>query len=56
MEYGDLIKTYGPLALFVPLFFYLLRFILVNYKEDIESRVKLASSLDNLASIVEHKK
>lgn len=55
MEAGwfDLLKIWGPLALGWPLAYILVRFIMDNYKADIESRVKLASALDGLIKAVE---
>jgi hypothetical protein len=48
MEWMDVVKVYGPLGVFMPLFIYLLKFILTNYKSDIESRLKLAEALNQL--------
>ena len=53
MEWTELVKVYGPLGLFFPLFIYLLKFILDNYKTDIESRTKLAGALDSLTDAIE---
>ena len=51
----ELVKVYGPLFLFFPLFLYLLKFILDNYKTDIESRTKLSASLDALSHTIEQR-
>ena len=55
MEAGwfDLLKIWGPLALGWPLAYILVRFIMENYKADIESRVKLSSALEGLTKAVE---
>lgn len=53
MEYGDLIKIYGPLALFVPMYIWLLRFVLSNYNADIESRLKIADAINRMAATIE---
>jgi len=49
MEWVDIVKVYGPLGVFMPLFIYLLKFVLTNYKSDIESRMKLAEALNQLS-------
>lgn len=56
MEALDLIaflKVYGPLAMGWIVAAYLLKFVLDRYNVDIEARVKLATSLDGLAKIIE---
>lgn len=53
MEFGEFIKIYGPMGLGWVGFAYLGKFILDRYKDDIDSRVKLATSLDSLANIIE---
>lgn len=55
MEFADIVKVYGPLALFVPLFVYLLKFVLTNYKADIESRMKLAEALNHLSEKIQER-
>lgn len=52
MDYMEMVKVYGPLAVFLPISIYLMWFILKNYKADIESRLKMAQSLDRLSDII----
>ena len=52
MPWEDLFKIYGPLGALGGGFFYLLKFILEHYKEDITSRVTLAASIDGLANSI----
>ena len=55
MEAGwlDLLKLWGPLALGWVVAYMLIRFIMENYKADIQSRVQLATALDGLTKAVE---
>lgn len=53
MELGELLKLYGPMAIGWIAAAYLLKFVLGRYDADIESRVKLAGALDNLARIID---
>ncbi len=55
IAWGDLIKLWGPLALGWVVAGYLLKFILDRYNADIEARIKLATSLDSLAKLIEEK-
>ena len=50
---SDVIKLWGPLSLGWVLALYLLKFVLDRYKDDIDSRIKLAMSLDNLSRVIE---
>ena len=52
MEFTDLIKIYGPMALGWVGFAYLGKFILDRYQADIDSRTNLAIALNNLAIAV----
>lgn len=53
MEFVDLVKVYGPLALGWVIAAYLLKFILDRYQTDIDARVKLATALDGLQRVIE---
>ena len=53
MEFVDLVKVYGPLALGWVIAGYLLKFILDRYQTDIDARVKLATALDGLQRVIE---
>ena len=53
MEFMDLIKLYGPLALGWVVALWLIKFILDRYQADIEGRVKLATALDGLTRVIE---
>lgn len=53
MEWTDLLKVYGPLAIGWLVAAYLIKFILDRYSADIDARVKLAAALENLAKVVE---
>ncbi len=53
MEFLDLVKIYGPLALGWVVAVYLLKFILDRYQTDIDARVKLATALDGLTRVIE---
>lgn len=56
VAWADLLKVYGPLCLGWVVAAYLLKFVLDRYQEDIDARVKLATALDALASIIEGRK
>ncbi len=49
----EVVKIYGPLALGWVVAAYMLKFVLDRYKDDIESRVKLATSLDSLSRVID---
>ena len=49
----DILKIYGPLSLGWIVAAYLLKFVLDRYKDDIESRVSLATSLDALSKVID---
>lgn len=53
MEILPLVQVYGPLGLGWVIAGYLLKFVLDRYNADIEAKVKLATSLDGLAKIIE---
>lgn len=53
MEIIDIVKVYGPLGIGWVIAAYLLKFILDRYQEDIEARVKLATSLDGLSRVID---
>lgn len=48
----DVLKIYGPLAIGWLVAGYLIKFIMDRYEKDIDSRSKLASALDALATAV----
>ena len=52
-DWWSLVRIWGPLALGWPLAYLLVRFIMDNYKADIESRVKLSAALEGLTKAVE---
>ena len=49
----DLLKLWGPLALGWVVAYMLIRFIMEQYRNDIDSRVKLATALDGLTKMIE---
>ena len=49
MEFTDILKIYGPLAIGWAVAAYLIKFIMDRYDRDIESRAKLASALEALS-------
>lgn len=53
MEFMELIKVYGPLALGWVVALWLIKFVLDRYQSDIEGRVKLATALDGLTKVIE---
>jgi len=53
MEVLDIVKVYGPLGLGWVVAAYLLKFVLDRYHDDIDARVKLATSLDGLSRVIE---
>ena len=52
MEFMDLVKVYGPLSLGWVGFAYMGKFVLDRYQADIDSRVKLAEAISNLAKLI----
>ncbi len=52
MEYAEILKLYGPLALGWIVAAYLGKFILTRYDADIEAKTKLALALQALAEKV----
>lgn len=52
MEWADLIKVYGPLAIGWAIAGYLGKFILDRYQQDIDSRVALSRAIENLTNII----
>lgn len=52
MEYAELLKVYGPMAIGWIIAAYLGQFILKRYDADIESKTKLALALQQLAESV----
>ena len=53
MEWGELVKVYGPLALGWVGFIYVGKFVLDRYDKDIEAKVKLATALESLAKVID---
>ena len=56
MEFAELIKVYGPLAIGWVIAGYLGQFILKRYDADIDAKTKLALALQALADSVEERK
>ena len=52
MEYADILKLYGPMAIGWIIAAYLGQFILKRYDADIEAKTKLALALQSLADNV----
>lgn len=52
MEFTDILKIYGPMAIGWIVAGYLIKFIMDRYDKDIESRAKLASALEQLIDAV----
>lgn len=53
MEFGELLKVYGPMAIGWVIAAYMGKFVLDRYDRDIESRSKLASALESLGDKLE---
>lgn len=53
MEWLDLVKVYGPLALGWVVAAYLGKFILSRYDKDIAAKVELAGALNTLTKLME---
>ena len=53
MDFGDILKIYGPMAIGWIVAGYLIKFIIDRYQQDIESRSKLASALEALGDKLE---
>ena len=49
----EVLKLYGPWAIWVPVALYLGKFILDRYDVDIKSKVDLAAALNSLAKTIE---
>lgn len=52
MEFGDIVKIYGPMGLGWVGFAYLGKFILDRYQADIDSRVKLSEAINGLTTMI----
>jgi hypothetical protein len=52
MEFAELLKVYGPMAIGWVIAAYLGQFILKRYDADIESKTKLALALQSLADSI----
>ena len=53
MEFAELMKIYGPMAIGWVIAAYLGKFVLDRYNADIEARVRLANALDKLTDLIE---
>ena len=53
VDFGDILKIYGPMAIGWIVAGYLIKFIIDRYQQDIESRSKLASALEALGDKLE---
>jgi len=56
MEYVEILKLYGPMAIGWIIAAYLGQFILKRYDADIEAKTKLALALQSLADSVKGRK
>lgn len=56
MDFADLLKVSGPLAIGWVVAAYLAKFVLDRYNVDIEARVKLADALNKLTAAIEKTK
>lgn len=52
MDFTDILKIYGPMAIGWIVAGYLIKFIMDRYDKDIDSRAKLASALEQLSNAV----
>ena len=52
MEYGDILKIYGPMGIGWIIAGYLGKFILDRYQADIDSRVKLSEAITGLTNMI----
>ncbi len=55
MDFTDILKIYGPLAIGWIVAAYMIKFIMDRYDKDIESRAKLASALQELSNAIKEK-
>lgn len=55
MDFIDVLKVYGPLGFGWLGFIYVGKFILDRYDKDVDAKVRLATALDALTSIIEQK-
>ncbi len=55
MDFTDILKIYGPLAIGWVLAGYLMKFIMDRYDKDIDAKVKLSTALDSLTSVIKER-
>ena len=55
MDFTDILKIYGPLAIGWIVAGYLIKFIMDRYDKDIDSRSKLATALQELSNAIKEK-
>lgn len=56
VEFTDILKIYGPMAIGWVVAGYLIKFIMDRYEKDIDSRAKLASALEGLEQAIRDRK
>ena len=56
MDFTDILKIYGPMAIGWIVAGYLIKFIMDRYDRDIESRAKLAAALEALSNNIKEMK
>ena len=56
MDFTEILKVYGPMAIGWAVAAYLIKFIMDRYDRDIESRSKLSSALEGLTAAVKERK
>ena len=49
----EILKIYGPWAIWMPVAAYLGKFLMDRYDTDIKAKVELATALNSLAKIIE---
>ncbi len=55
MEWGELIKVYGPMGIGWVIAAYLGKFILDRYQQDIDSRVALSKAIEGLTAAIKER-
>ena len=55
MDFTDILKIYGPLAIGWAVAGYLMKFIMDRYDKDIDAKVKLSTALDSLTSVIKER-
>lgn len=55
MDFSEILKIYGPMAIGWVVAGYMIKFVMDRYDRDIESRSKLASALEGLTNAVKER-